>query len=77
MEKIEFTINERANFIKDIRNFFYNELDQDIGELKAMLVLDFFIENIGLNIYNKGVEDSHNYLQDKINDLYEIKLYKK
>lgn len=77
MDKIEFNNIEKENIIKDIKSFFYDELDQDIGDLKAMFVLDFFIETIGLDIYNKGVEDSYNFIFNKLNDIGEIKLYKK
>lgn len=76
MKKIELSDEKKKGLIKEIRSFFHSELDQDIGELKAALVLDFFIENLGIEIYNQGVEDAHDFLQGRLGDLFEIKLYK-
>ncbi len=74
---MEFNNIEKEKYIKDIKSFFYNELDEDIGDLKALLVLDFFIEELGLEIYNKGIDDSHSYILNKLSEMEEIKLYKK
>lgn len=76
MKKLDISDEKKKGLVKEIRSFFEKELDQDIGELKAILVLDFFIENLGREIYNEGVEDSHNFLQERLGDLFEIKIYK-
>lgn len=76
MRRIEITDEKRMALIREIIGFFKDELDQDIGELKAVLVLDFFIDKLGMEIYNQGVEDSYKFMQDRLGDLFEIKLYK-
>lgn len=76
MKRIELSEEIKKGLLKDIRTFFELELDQNIGDLKAMLVLDFFIESIGMEIYNQGVEDSYSFMQERLGDLFEIKLYK-
>jgi len=52
-----------------IRRFFAEELDTDIGDLKAARVLDFVIQEIGPNIYNQAIADAQSYFTDKTADL--------
>ncbi len=40
--------------IEDIQVFFREERDEDIGDLAAMLVLDFFTENMAIEATIKG-----------------------
>lgn len=41
-----------------IRRFFAEELDDDIGDLKAGSVLDFFIRELGPSVYNQAILDA-------------------
>ncbi len=43
---IEFEKNVRTGLIGEIRQYFQEELDQDIGDLKATLLLDFILKQI-------------------------------
>ena len=52
-----------------IKRFFSEELDDDIGDLKAMRVLDFFVKEIGPSIYNQAIADAQAYFQEKTSDL--------
>ena len=52
-----------------IKRFFAEELDSDIGDLKAMRVLDFCVEEIGPSIYNQAIADAQAYFADKTADL--------
>ena len=52
-----------------IRRFFTEELDEDIGDLKALRVLEFFILELGPNIYNQAISDAQKYFQEKASDL--------
>ena len=52
-----------------IRRFFSDELDEDIGDLKAMLVLDFCTREIGPSIYNQAIADAQAYFEEKAADL--------
>jgi uncharacterized protein (DUF2164 family) len=44
-------------------------LDDEIGDLKAMRILDFCIREIGPSIYNQAIADAQVFLQDKVSDL--------
>jgi len=52
-----------------IRQFFAQELDDGIGDLKAGLVLDFCIREIGPSIYNQAITDAQESIGNAVSDL--------
>jgi uncharacterized protein (DUF2164 family) len=52
-----------------IKRFFAEELDEDIGDLKARLVLDYFVREIGPSVYNHAISDAQESLERAISDL--------
>lgn len=44
--------------IGSIRRFYTEELEDDIGDLKARLVLDFFVGELGPSVYNQAILDA-------------------
>jgi uncharacterized protein (DUF2164 family) len=66
MEKIEMT-KDQLNRISKLLN---NELDIDLSDFQTKILIEKITEIIGKNHYNKGVEDSIKYIQEKIDDLY-------
>ena len=63
---------QKESMIDLLQGYFKDEQGEEIGNLQAMLLLYFFIENIAPDFYNLGVEDSHQYLTEKIDDIFEI-----
>jgi uncharacterized protein (DUF2164 family) len=55
--------------VGSIKRFFEQNLDTDIGDLKAVMVLDFCIREIGPSIYNRAIADAQEYFQEKAADL--------
>jgi uncharacterized protein (DUF2164 family) len=52
-----------------IRRFFAEEMDEDIGDLKATRVLDFCIMEIGPSVYNQAIADAQAFLERTVADL--------
>jgi uncharacterized protein (DUF2164 family) len=52
-----------------IKRFFAEELEDDIGDLKAMRVLEFCLQEISPSVYNQAIADAQRYFQDKTADL--------
>jgi uncharacterized protein (DUF2164 family) len=52
-----------------IKRYFAEQLNQDIGDLKATLLLDFVLKEIGPSIYNKAIGDAQAYFQARVADL--------
>ena len=70
--KFELTKQQKDELTGLIQDYFTKEREEDIGNLAAMLILDFFVEELAPVFYNKGVEDSHVFMIEKIDDLYGI-----
>ena len=52
-----------------IRRYFSEQLDQEIGELPARLLLGFFLKEIGPSVYNAAIGDAQTYFRDRVADL--------
>jgi len=55
--------------LSSIRRFFADELDDDIGDLKARSVLDFFIREVGPSVYNQAIADAQATISVAVVDL--------
>ncbi len=69
MAEIKFTDNEKAVIVAKVRQYFENELDQEIGQFDAEFLLDFFSEQIGAFFYNRGLYDAQAILSSKLDDI--------
>jgi uncharacterized protein (DUF2164 family) len=52
-----------------IKRFAREELELDLGEIKASLVLDFVLKEAGPSIYNQGLEDAGRFFAERVDDL--------
>lgn len=52
-----------------IQRYFDEELDQKIGDLKADLVLDYCLKEIGPCVYNQAIADAQAYFAARASDL--------
>jgi uncharacterized protein (DUF2164 family) len=66
---IELVDDERKRSISSIKRYFSEELDMDVGELKAGLLLDFMLKEIAPSVYNGAIADAQAYLRDRLADL--------
>ena len=71
---ISLTKETRDRMVLEIKSFFANERDEEIGDLAAGILLDFILEKIGPEIYNLGVEESYRYLKDAAEDLLSVRV---
>ena len=59
----------QTRFIVSIKRFFAEALDDDIGDLKASLLLEFVLREMGPSIYNRAVADAQARIQDMVLEL--------
>ncbi len=52
-----------------IKRYFAENLDQDIGDLKAGMLLNYCLKEIGPSIYNQAIADAQAYFQGRVGDL--------
>jgi uncharacterized protein (DUF2164 family) len=67
--RIKLSDERRKSLLEVVQAYFRDQHDDDIGELKASLILDFFVKQLGPAVYNQAIKDAHAFLQDKLVDL--------
>lgn len=71
MTPIEFSREERGVATGKLRDYFARELDQELGQLPADMLLDFIGKEIGGAFYNRGVHDAQQLVRLKAEDIVE------
>ena len=66
---IELDKSQRPSAIASIERYFKEHLDQRIGNVQAGALLNFFLEEIGPSVYNRGVADAQERLQMRVMEL--------
>ncbi len=66
---IKISKETRKELVASIRRYFAENMDDEIGDLKASLLLDFALQEIGPSVYNLAIADAQTYLQDKVVDI--------
>ena len=66
---IELTPPEFEQVIPSLQKFFREEFEQELSELRARFLLEYFLKEIGPFAYNKGVKDAEQYFRSKAEDL--------
>ncbi|MGH7647571.1 MAG: DUF2164 domain-containing protein [Gemmatimonadaceae bacterium] len=69
---IKLSPDARTRAIASVRRYFAEELDLDIGDLKAGGVLDFFVADVGPTIYNDAIADARSFFDERAADLAAI-----
>jgi uncharacterized protein (DUF2164 family) len=69
MVTIELSREKRDEAITSLKKYFEEELQEPLGDLKAGLLLDFFLEDIGPAIYNQAIGDAQTRMQQRVADL--------
>lgn len=59
----------KNKLIQEIQDFFEEERDERIGVIAAEEVLDFFLQVLGKEIYNKALDDSKTWLLQRIQEV--------
>jgi len=66
---IELTKEETAEIIPSLQRYCREELDTELTELRAKLMLDYVMKEIAPFAYNRGVRDAEKYFRVKLEDL--------
>ncbi|MDX2183705.1 MAG: DUF2164 domain-containing protein [Gemmatimonadaceae bacterium] len=59
----------RKQAIVSIRGFVTSELELDLSDLQATLLLDHLLADIGPAIYNQAAADARRFVEDRAADL--------
>jgi uncharacterized protein (DUF2164 family) len=66
---IKLSDDARQRLTASIKRYFDENMDEEVGDLKASLLLEFCLQEIGPSIYNQAIADAQAYMQEKAADL--------
>jgi uncharacterized protein (DUF2164 family) len=55
--------------VASIKQYFAENMDESIGDLKAGLLLDYFLQEIGPTVYNAAIADARAFFEERAADL--------
>lgn len=56
----------------EIKQYFRDERGEDIGDLAALLMLEFFADKLAPQFYNYGIQDAHEFMAQRLEDVFEL-----
>jgi uncharacterized protein (DUF2164 family) len=68
-EPIAIPEKSRTQAIASIRRWFAENTDEEIGDLKAAICLDYILAEIGPTIYNQAMTDARAFIEERAADL--------
>jgi len=71
-DNFKLTKEQKEYMISEIKTYFLNEREEELGDLAANLILNFIVEKLAPEFYNMGVFDSYKYMNDRTEDLLGI-----
>lgn len=66
---IELPKEAKTELAASIRRYFREHMDDEIGDLKAGLLLDFCLREICPTVYNLAIRDAQAHLHERVADL--------
>ncbi|MBL8186648.1 MAG: DUF2164 domain-containing protein [Acidobacteria bacterium] len=66
---IELSKEAKQNALESLQKYFEVNMEEPLGNLAAGALLQFILEEIGPSIYNKGVADAQERMQQRISEL--------
>ena len=62
----------RKQAIAALRGYAAANFDEEIGDLKAGLLLDFILSELGPSVYNQAIADARTFFEERTSDLAAI-----
>ncbi len=73
-ERIRLNAEQKKAMAAAIKSFFLSEREEEIGDLAAMLVLDFVTKELAPAFYNQGVADATRYIAERVEDMASLQV---
>ncbi|MFT4145731.1 MAG: DUF2164 domain-containing protein [Mobilitalea sp.] len=66
---INLTSEEKKQLLEEIKYYFETEREEKLGIIASEGILDFFMETLGKQIYNKALEDAKYWYNKRMEDV--------
>ncbi|HOB59897.1 MAG TPA: DUF2164 domain-containing protein [Methanoregulaceae archaeon] len=63
---------KREEMLAAIKQYYSEEQGEEIGDLKATLLLDFVTEHLAPGFYNQGVSDACQFMNEMVEDVLSL-----
>lgn len=64
--------DEKRRMVGEIQDYFLNERGEELGDLAALLMLEFFADKLAPKFYNYGIRDAHEFMSQRLEDIFEL-----
>lgn len=59
----------RDRLVQSVKRYVAEEMEQEIGDLQASMLLDFCLKEIGPSVYNQAVADAQKHLVARVEEM--------
>jgi len=66
---IKLSKDVEKRLVASIKRYFAENMEDEIGDLKTGLLLDYCLREIGPSIYNQAIADAQAHLQERVSEL--------
>lgn len=77
VKRVNLKKEKRDEMIKAIKRYFWDERNEEAGEIAASILLDFILQELAPEFYNQGVDDAYNLIKDRTEDILSLEIIKK
>ena len=70
MKPIALSTEHQQEALRDIKEYFFEERDEQLSDFQAQNLLDFILNRIGPSIYNQAIADAHAVMSNSVEDLF-------
>ena len=69
MKPVEMSPEVQQDLIRELKEYFRREREEDLSVFQAENLLSFILQTIGPALYNQGIADAHQFMEEKLEDL--------
>ena len=69
MSEVDISREDKERIVQQVKTYFSDELDQDIGGFEAEFLIEFFSKEIGPYFYNQGLSDAQVLFTQKAEEI--------
>ncbi len=66
---IELTAQETGEAMHSLKKYFASEMDEELSDLRAKLLLEYILKEFGPFAYNLGVKHAEDFFRKRMEDL--------
>jgi uncharacterized protein (DUF2164 family) len=66
---IELTKQEIAEIVPSLKQYFREEFEEELSDMRARFLLEYFMSEIAPIAYNRGVKDAESFFRAHVEDL--------